>query len=186
VLEVYGLEPGEYLLTASRMVPDNNPELIIEGFASVSTNKVLAMAGGVPYASSFVERLHQVASDRVRFLGHIDNRLHIKELHCNAYAYVHGHEYGGTNPALLKALGYGNCVLALDTRFNREVLAGGYGILFQKDAADLCRLLQEIVDDQERRDAMSRRAPDRIREAYTWELITDQYERLFRSLTERA
>lgn len=182
IVEAYGLEPERYLLTASRLVPDNNPDLIVEAFSRVNTDMPLAMAGGVPYASPFVEQLQRSADHRVRFLGHIDDSLHIRELHCNAYAYIHGHEYGGTNPALLKALGYGNCVLALDTAFNREVLAGGYGILYQKDAADLCRRIQAILEDPERRASMSQRAPDRIREAYTWGQITDQYEELFSSL----
>ena len=182
VLDTYGLSARNYLLTASRLVPDNNPDLIIEAFSGVRTDMVLAMAGGVPYASPFVERLKHAAGERVKLLGHIDDADRIKELHCNAYAYVHGHEFGGTNPALLKALGFGNCVLALDTPFNREVLVGGYGVLFKKDVNDLREHLQAIVDQPERQAAMARRAPDRIREAYTWERITDQYEALFASL----
>jgi glycosyltransferase involved in cell wall biosynthesis len=182
ILAQYGLSPCNYLLTASRLVPDNNPDLIIEAFSGVETEMLLAMAGGVPYASPFVDGLKRRANERVRLLGHIDDADHVKELHCNAYAYVHGHEFGGTNPALLKALGFGNCVLALDTPFNREVLEGGYGILFRKDPDDLREQLQAIVDDPERRATMARRARDRISEAYTWEQIADEYEALFESL----
>ena len=182
ILAQYGLSPRNYLLTASRLVPDNNPDLIVEAFSGVRTDMVLAMAGGVPYSSPYVEGLKRMAGERVKLLGHIDNAEHIKELHCNAYAYVHGHEFGGTNPALLKALGFGNCVLALDTPFNREVLDGGYGILYHKDVEDLRRHLQAIVDDPGRQAAMAKRASDRIGEAYTWERITDQYEALFVSL----
>ena len=31
----------------------------------------------------------------------MDSIEHVKELHCNCYAYIHGHMMGGTNPALL-------------------------------------------------------------------------------------
>jgi len=52
---------------------------------------------------------------------------------------------GGTNPALLKALGYGNCVLALNTPFNAEVI-GDYGLLFD-GVDDLRHKLQQVDDD---------------------------------------
>jgi glycosyltransferase involved in cell wall biosynthesis len=184
ILEQYGVKPGGYFFIACRLVPDNNVDLILQAFSQVKTEKKFAVAGGVPYKSPYADRLKQVADGRALFLGHIDNWHHIKELHCNAYAYVHGHEFGGTNPTLLKALGFGNCVLALNTVFNRETLAGGYGILYEKDVEDLRHKMQAIVDEPERQAAMAQRAPDRIREAYTWEHITDQYEALFRQVSQ--
>jgi glycosyltransferase involved in cell wall biosynthesis len=120
---------------------------------------------------------------RVKFLGHVGVAEHVKELHCNAYAYLHGHSLGGTNPALLKALGYGNCVLALGTAFNREVLQD-YGIFFENDADDLARRIQGIEEHPEIAAAYRGRAPQRIREAYTWDRITDQYEEIFLQLSD--
>lgn len=176
----YGLEPGKYYLIASRLVPENNAAMIVEGFQQASTQRLLAIAGGANYRSGFVRELKKATGDRVRFLGHVDCIDHVKELHCNAYAYIHGHMLGGTNPALLKALGYGNCILAHDNPFNREVLAG-HGLLFQ-DAAELTERINTIEAHPEVAEDLRRRAPDRIRERYTWEHITDQYEELFYQL----
>lgn len=189
IVRGYGLEPGRYYLIASRLVPDNNADLIVRAFNQVRTDKVLAIAGGAPYRNEFAERVRALAGPQVRFLGHINDQRHIKELHCNAYAYIHGHEFGGTNPALLKALGFGNCILALDTPFNREVLDGPqgadarYGILYRKDVDELAAKIQMVEDHPELQAAYARRAPERIRERYTWEHITDQYEKLFRRMT---
>ena len=177
----YGLTPGEYYLIASRMVPENNADLIVDAFNRIKTDKVLAIAGNANYKSAFVDRLKQIAGPKVKFLGHVGSVDHVRELHCNSYAYVHGHEMGGTNPALLKALGYGNMVLALNTLFNQEVVQD-YGILFEKSADDLTAKLQYIEDHPEVAVEYRRRAPERIREAYTWEHITDQYEELFLEL----
>jgi glycosyltransferase involved in cell wall biosynthesis len=177
----YGLEPSQYYLIASRLVPENNADLIVEGFEQAHTSRVLAIAGNANYRSEFVERLKRRNSPRVRFLGHVSNPEHVKELHCNAYSYIHGHSLGGTNPALLKALGFGNCVLALNTAFNREVVQD-YGILFERDPMDLARKLQQIEDHPEQAAKYRLRAPERIRKAYTWEKITDQYEELFAQL----
>ena len=178
IVREYGLEPFGYYLIASRLVPENNAELIVKAFERVRTERMLAIAGSANYKSKFVERLKETKDPRVRFLGHIADPEHMKELHCNTYAYVHGHSLGGVNPALLKALGCGNCVLALNTPFNVEPLQK-YGILFEHDVNDLARKLQEIEDHPETAAVYRRRAPERIREAYTWEGIADQYEEFF-------
>ena len=181
VLSNYGLEPFQYYLIASRLVPENSADLIVKAFEGLRTKRVLAIAGNANYRSAFVDRLKQTNDRRVRFLGHVGNADHVMELHCNAYSYVHGHSLGGTNPALLKALGCGNCVLALNTRFNAEVLRD-YGILFERDPLDLAGKLQHIEDHPEVAAEYRSRAPQRIREAYTWDRITDQYEELFLQL----
>ena len=185
VLTQYGLEAGRYLLILGRLIPDNNADLAVQAFSKVKTDMLLAIVGDANYKSTFVAELHKTRDERVRFLGHVGNRHHVKELYCNAYAYIHGHEFGGTNPALLTALGCGTCVLALDTPFNREVLAGDYGLLFRKDPDHLRQQIQFVLDHPDVRNQYALRAPDRIREAYTWERITDQYEDLFRQMAPR-
>jgi glycosyltransferase involved in cell wall biosynthesis len=181
VLREYGLEPNQYFLIASRMVPENNADLILQAFEQVRTDRLLAVAGAANYQSEFVEQLKQTKDSRVRFLGHVANVDHIKELHCNAYAYLHGHSMGGTNPALLKALGYGNCVAALRTPFNEEVITDR-GILFERNVEDLAGKIQDLENHPEVVAEHRQRAPSRILEAYTWEKITDQYEELFLQL----
>jgi glycosyltransferase involved in cell wall biosynthesis len=188
VLDDYGLEPDGYYLIASRLVPDNNADIIVQGFLQSSSRKMLAIAGGADYAGNTVERkflvkLKSRANDRVKFLGHISAPGHIKELHCNCFAYVHGHQFGGINPSLLKALGYGNCVLALATPFNAEVLEDGrYGLLFEKNSASVADHMRAIEADPEIAQRFRLAAPERIRERFTWEKITDEYEELFEQL----
>ena len=185
LLEPFGLAPGGYYLIASRLVPDNNADLIISAFVRSGSRRKLAIAGGTVYRNPFEDEVRQLADDRVAFLGHIDNADTIAELHCNAYAYLHGHEFGGTNPALLKALACGNCVLALDTVFNREVLADGkYGLLYRKSANELSVLIDQVDEDEEVVNTYRHRSRDRIEERYTWEMITDQYENELRTLRD--
>ncbi len=186
----HGLEPDGYYLIASRLVPDNNADLIVQAFVQSKSSKILAIAGGADYRGNkveqaFLDRLKAAANDRVKFLGHVDSTEEVKELHCHCFAYVHGHQFGGINPSLLKALGFGNCVLALDTPFNSEVLDGGrYGLLWKKDAADLARLMSGLEADPARAEEFRRDAPERIRERFTWEKITSDYEALFGELLQ--
>jgi len=180
VLNQYGLQPGNYYLIASRLVPENNAGLIVDGFKKAPTRRILAIAGDANYSSQWIDDLKRNAGERVRFLGHVDSIEHVKELHCNCYAYIHGHMMGGTNPALLKALAYGNCILAHANPFNAEVL-GPYGLLF-KDADDLAQKVDLVEQKPQLAEDYRRRAPDRIRTLYNWERITDQYEELFYQL----
>jgi glycosyltransferase involved in cell wall biosynthesis len=181
VIRSYGLGPFNYYLIASRLVPENNADLILTAFNRVRTDRLLVIAGEANYRSPFAEQLWKTKDPRVRFLGHVADVDHVKELHCNAYAYIHGHSAGGTNPSLLKALGCGNCILALNTPSNVEVLAD-YGILFERDENDLAVKMQFLEDHSEVADEYRRDAPKRVREKYDWETITDQYEEFFRRL----
>jgi len=177
IVRRYGLEPGNYYLIASRLVPENNAAMIVEGFKRSSSRRTLAIAGDANYRSNFIDDLRKNADERVRFLGHIDSIEHIKELHCNCHAYIHGHMMGGTNPALLKALGFGNCILAHENPFNAEVL-DGHGLLF-RDAMDLASKIQLIEDQPELAQSYRHSAPERIRTFYNWDRIVGQYEELF-------
>jgi glycosyltransferase involved in cell wall biosynthesis len=122
----------------------------------------------------------------VKFLGHVNDPRHVIELHCNAFAYIHGHEFGGINPALLKALGCGNLVLANDTPFSREVLDNGsYGILFKKDTQSVEEAIRHAESHHDEVVSFRKKARTRITERFTWEAITAQYEQLFQSLVKK-
>jgi glycosyltransferase involved in cell wall biosynthesis len=180
VVRQYGLEPGGYYLILSRLVPENSADLIVSGFNKTASKRVLAIVGDANYKSRFGAELEAIAGDRVRFLGRVGNMEHVKELFANANAYIHGHTVGGTNPTLLHALGASSCILARANVFNAEVL-GEYGLLFQ-DADDLAAKIQLIEEQPELAEEYRRRAPDRIRDVYNWERVTDQYEELFYQL----
>lgn len=182
VVRQYGVEPGNYYLILSRLVPENSADVIVDGFNRSKSRRILAIVGDANYKSHFVSELQAHAGDRVRFLGRVGNRDHVKELFCNAYAYLHGHTVGGTNPSLLQALGYGCCILARDNPFNSEVLAG-HGLLF-RDAAELAEKIASIEQQPEIVETLRRRAPNRIRTVYNWDRIADQYEELFYQLVD--
>jgi glycosyltransferase involved in cell wall biosynthesis len=137
------------------------------------------IAGGANYKSDFVRRLHETKDARVVFLGPVYKPGHIRELHCGAFAYVHGNEVGGTNPALLKALGYGNCVLTLNVPFNAEVVTDA-ALLYEKSADDLAAKMTEVLRDAALVARLRRRAQERIKEAYQWEYVVEGYERILR------
>src|SRR6185503_10620370 len=81
---------------------------------------LLVMVGDAPYASRFIASFRDGTDPRVRFPGAVYGDGY-RELLAHAWVYVHATEVGGTHPALVEAMGYGNCVVVHDTPENREV-----------------------------------------------------------------
>lgn len=173
LLEQLQVKPRNYYLVITRLIPDNNVDVIVEAFKRIRTDRQLIIVGDVNYDGEYQRKLRQVDEPRIRFVGRIHSQDLIRELYCHCYAYVHGHSVGGTNPALLRALGYGAAVLALKTVFNAEVLSEArYGILWEKSADDLAAKLQDLEDDPQKAIELRVRGPERIRQGYTWEYVT--------------
>jgi glycosyltransferase involved in cell wall biosynthesis len=184
LISTFGVTPDDYYLIASRLIPENHADLIAHAFLRSGSQKKLVIAGGANYDSPFHRELRSLQGEKIILTGHIDDQEVIKELHCNCFAYVHGHSVGGTNPSLLKAMGYGNCILALDTVFNREVLADG-GVFFPRDESVLAREMSSLEANPVRVAELRRMGPERIRKNYTWEKISSQYDRLFQEVAAR-
>jgi glycosyltransferase involved in cell wall biosynthesis len=177
-----GLEPGRYILFVSRFEPENNPLMVRRAFEGIDTDLKLAMVGDAPYAKEYIAQVKDTSDDRIRFLGFVFGQGY-KALQKSAYAYVQATEVGGTHPALIEALGYGNLVLARGTPENREVMQGA-GRYFD-DEEGLRQLLQEVVDAPDLIAGHREAAMRHIRERYSWDRVTDQYEDLLESMVRR-
>ena len=181
LLNEYKVKPMEYFFVGSRLEPENNADITVRAFEGVKTDKKLLIAGGANYKSKYIRDLRKTNDERIKFLGPVYKPGHMKELHCGAYAYIHGNEVGGTNPALLKAMGYGNYVLAYNVPFNAEVV-GSAAVLYEKSIEDLRQKLQFIVDHPDEASRYRQKAVARIKEAYTWDKIAEDYERMFNNI----
>ena len=178
-LDRLNVKPRGYALYVSRLEPENNAHVAIEAFASVRTGMPLLIVGDAPYAHDYIARLKKTSDPRVQFTGGVYGTGY-RELQSHAAIYIHATEVGGTHPALVEAMGAGNCVIVFDTPENREVV-GDCGLFF-KDAADLAAQIQRTIDDPLMVASLREKAQARARLRYSWEAITDQYEKLFRDL----
>ncbi len=181
----WGVEPNRYVLYVSRLEPENNAEMVIEAFRRVRTPQKLLVVGDAPYAHEYIAHLRSLArrDRRIVFTGFVFGDAY-RALQQNAFCYVHATEVGGTHPALLEAMGYGNCVLTLATPENVEV-TGDAGIHY-KDSEDLSAQLQKVLRDGAIVDQYRRRAQARVRERYDWERVVDEYEDLFARMAGRT
>lgn len=171
-----GLTPFSYYLIVGRLIPDNNAEKLLEGFHLANSNKKLVIVGDVPYRDNFADSLKSRASTNIIFLGYITDSEILSELYHNCFAYLHGHEFGGTNPTMLKAMAYGCAILALNTKFNQEMLENGtYGLFFDKNADSIATILKRVENQEEILVSLREKSRQGLTTKYNWEHITDAY-----------
>lgn len=177
LLKEFGLEPGGYFLSVSRLEPENNADLTVRAFARVATDKKLVIVGDGSYRSAFAADLMRTTDARVVFPGAVHDPIRVRELYCGAFTYVHGNEVGGTNPGLLRAMGHGSCVLSLDVPYNVEVVRDA-ALLYRKDEADLAAKIERLLADDALVETLRRRAQERVCAAYRWPDVVSAYEAL--------
>lgn len=180
-LERLGLAPRRYFLYVSRFEPENNPHRVAAAYRGIAGDLPLVMVGGAPYAGDFIAGFTRGADPRILFPGPIYGEGY-RELLAHALAYIHATEVGGTHPALVEAMGYGNCVVVNDTPENREV-AGGTGLYFRAEQpATLAARLEQVRRRPERARRAGLASARRAARLYSWEKVADQYAALLRHL----
>lgn len=177
------IEANKYYLIVGRFVPENNYELMINQFMRSESDKCLVIITNVnqQFLSQLQKKLNFQSDHRIKFVGTVYNQRLLSLIRCNAYAYLHGHEVGGTNPSLLEALGSTNLNLLLDVDFNREV-ALDTAFYWKKGDNSLTDLINKC--DKLSLNTINEKgkgAKERIANYYSWSFIASRYERLFLS-----
>lgn len=176
------VKPHEYYLVVGRFVPENNYKTMISEFMKSNTKKDLVLISNVE-KNKFYEELRKETGfekdSRIKFVGTVYEKEMIKKIRENAYAYLHGHSVGGTNPSLIEALATTDLNLLYDVGFNKEV---------GEDCAKYWSLenmnLANLIDNSDRLqsieiDTLGIKAKARVKKEYTWKKIVDDYEKTF-------
>ena len=175
----HDIKSKEYYLVVGRFVPENNYELMIREFMKSKTKKDFVIITNVE-KSKFYEELKEKTNfqndSRIKFVGTVYNNELLKKIRENAYAYMHGHEVGGTNPSLLEALAATDLNLLLDVGFNREV-AENSALYFSKAEGNLAKIIDNELE-KETIIILGQKAKARISSGYKWTTIVDSYEDL--------
>lgn len=178
-LERFALQPREYVLFVGRLVPENNIHHLIRAFEQCSTPKKLVIVGDDPWEKEYVRTLKSTKDPRVIFTGGVYGQGYA-QLQKNAYLFVLPDEVGGTHPALVEAMGFGNCVLVNDTPSNVEVIGdAGFSYQGREGAEDLARELQKLLNDGGIVAEFRVKAEHRARANYRWEAVVREHLALY-------
>lgn len=176
-----GLSPKSYYLVVGRFVPENNYETMIREFMKSHSKRDFALITNVSdkFLEELKEKTHFDQDSRIKFVGTVYDKELLMKIRENAYGYFHGHEVGGTNPSLLEALGSTDLNLLLDVGFNREV-AEDAALYWNKQPGNLASLIDQ-ADNMNAGEIteLGEKSSQRVAEAYSWQHIADEYNRLF-------
>lgn len=178
-LEAFGLEPGGYFLVVCRPEPENQLLEILRAHRASGARRPVAIAADVHRSGRYAREVRTLAGDRARLLGSVYDAALLRPLRRHAFAYVHGHSAGGTNPSLLESMGCGSPVVAHDNPFNRETLDGA--AIFWTGESELATALRACERaPREELQALGRRGLERVAERFSWDRIAGRYAELVR------
>jgi glycosyltransferase involved in cell wall biosynthesis len=178
-LKRFGLNEREYVLFVGRLVPENNIHHLIAAFEQLHTDKKLVIVGDDPWGKKYVGSLKSTRDSRIVFTGGVYGDGY-EQLQRNAYLFVLPDEVGGTHPALVEAMGFGNCVLVNDTASNLEVIGdAGFSYRGAEGDGDLCRQLQSLLDNPQTVAAYRANAEKKARAEYRWEYVVRDHLALY-------
>lgn len=181
ILREYDLKSKKYFMLIARVEPENNIETIIKGFLNTNFSQEYPLVIVGNYQVPFGRYLQKkYPSKNIRFLGGIYDQEKLCNLRYFCLLYMHGHSVGGTNPALLEAMGCGALVAAHDNIFNREVLEDA-GLYFTHHE-DVSRLMASVEKSPNHFDQFKQKAIRRIQEMYDWPDIIEHYKSLFNNI----
>lgn len=178
----HAVKLNNYYLIVGRFVPENNYETMIREFMNSNTDKDLVIISNVEKNKFYTDlqaKTNFESDPRIKFVGTVYNAELLKYIRENAFAYLHGHEVGGTNPSLLEALGSTKINLLLNVGFNEEVGKNG-ALYWSKETGNLKQMIDRneslAIDKINQLNELSNR---RIQEQFDWKIIIDRYERTF-------
>lgn len=170
IKERWGLVKGSYVLFLGRLVPEKRPELLIEAFRQVETEKRLVIAGGGSDTSEYEAELHHIAEgdQRILFTGFVQG-AELAELYSNAYCYVLPSDVEGMPMSLLEAMAYGCCCLTSDIAECANVIAKTGATFSCGEAAALRDTLTALMADSVCANTLGEAARKRVKAKFDWD-----------------
>lgn len=183
VLNEYDLRPLHYDMLIARMEPENNIDVILDGFVKAEVPRQFLVVGDYtrnPYGREVYKKYH---SDKIIFTGSLYDQPKLNSLRWFSNLYFHGHTVGGTNPSLLEAMASSALICAHNNDFNRAIL-GEEGFYFS-DTEEVAQHIRRI-----RKDEIDTKVLDgnreKIKSLYSWEKIVEDYYQYLRGTLERG
>lgn len=182
-LNSHNIRANEYYLDISRLVPENNYEIIIKEFMKSNSKKDLVLITNKEKEYKYYEYLKKKLKfhhdSRIKFIGATYDKDIIDCVRGNSFAYINGHSLGGTNPGLLEALSSAKLVIAYDVVFSREVCEDN-ALYYNEENNPLSEVINKAeLLDLNTKEKMMFQARKSMSKRYSWEFIVSEYQSLF-------
>ena len=176
----FNVTANNYFMLMARMEPENNIEMILDGFHQSRSDKKFIVLGntGNAFGRSMLKKF---ADDkRIQFAGAIFDSDITHSLRRFCSLYFHGHSVGGTNPSLLEAMADGALIATHDNEFNRAVVKED--AYYFTTATDVRNLVGSVNTNQR----MIENNLAKINSQYNWPAVIEQYDEFITSCRQRS
>ena len=173
LLDKFHLNPHQYYLAVARMEPENNIEMIIQGYVNSKQPDPLIIVGKLNrFGKAWAKKY---ATEKIKFLGAVYDKNLLNNLRYFSKLHFHGHSVGGTNPSLLEAMACGCPIAAHDNIFNKAILGNDADFFSSMD--EIANLLNKKKGEAEKKERQENNL-HKIRAIYNPEKIVHDYESL--------
>ena len=178
ILKKYYLKKYNYDIIIARMEPENNIEMIIEGYLDSKKERDLVIIGSLE--TKFGQYLSNKYQDKkIKYLGFVSGLDTLNSLRYFSNLYFHGHSVGGTNPSLLEAMASNSLICAHDNIFNKSILEND--AFYFKNIEQVSALMDAKIKNKENELVNSNQV--KIKNFYSWGKIVDDYNRFFKRIS---
>ncbi len=189
ITERWGLKPGSYFLTTSRLIRHKGIHYAIKAFDKIATDKKLVIVGEGYFTDNYVAELERLAdgNKNIIFTG-VQSGATLEELYSNAYLLIQPSESEGLSISILDAMSYSTAVLVSDIPENLVAVAE-IGFTFKnREVDDLARQLAFLDGNPGLVRERGRLSRDHVAQHYNWSNLVGDVTAVYedaKSLYER-
>lgn len=178
------LESGKYILYVARFVPENSISEILGAVPGLTEFATVVLVGSDDGTGRYNLQIRELCNNnpKVLWFGRINDDNYLNSLWNHSGIYIHGHTVGGTNPALVQAMGCGAVVLAKDNLFNRETLSSND--FYFESSSQIISMAKEIFQNPETREQISSENRNRADLLYNWPQVCSDYAEILKDTIE--
>lgn len=170
------LQPYSYGLLIARFEPENNIEMVVEGFLQQTKIQQLVLIGNHQNKFGTYLKGKYAANSRIVFQAAVYDISLLNNLRYFSQVYFHGHSVGGTNPSLLEAMASSALICAHDNPFNKAVLQNG--AFYFSNAIQVSEAIEAALSTNKRNEILEMNKR-KITSEFSWPSVIDKYENLF-------
>tara|TARA_B110000003_G_C16593214_1_gene512649 strand:+ start:451 stop:1545 length:1095 start_codon:yes stop_codon:yes gene_type:complete len=180
ILKEYNLEEYSYDIVIARMEPENNVEMILEGYLHSNKDRIMVVIGSLN--TKFGEYLFEkYQNNKIFFLGFISGIDKLNSLRYYSNLYFHGHSVGGTNPSLLESMASDSLICAHENIFNRSILSDD--AYYFNNSKEVTSLIDNVSKTQSSHIIENNKK--KIKDLYSWDKITKDYNDFFEKIRNK-
>ncbi|MDD3284950.1 MAG: glycosyltransferase family 4 protein [Patescibacteria group bacterium] len=184
-IEKLNIIPKKYFLVVSRLIAHKGIQYAIEAFKKLNNNNYqLIIVGDTFHDEKYSDKIKNLANDNPNIIltgNQTGNTLN--QLFTNAFCFLIPSEGEGLSITLLEAMGHGIPTIASNIEGNRIFIDKNLVYSFEdKNYLDLYKKINYLISHYEEATKKADETKQYIIKNFSWEIVSDKIEKLYKSL----